>query len=96
MKKENSLMDIIKKKLVMLINSFNEFIKKTKGNLTLYIFTSILFTGAVVLSIIGNNSTYDGKIENLSYQISEFNKTTNNDDNTTLFTVAKKMTQIIK
>ena len=90
MKKENFLMDIIKKKLTMLINSFNEFIKKTKGNLTLYIFTSILFTGAVVLSIIGNNSTYDGKIENLSYQISEFNKTTNNDDNTTLFTVCQE------
>lgn len=89
MKKENFLMDNIKKKLVMLINSFNEFIKKIKGNLTLYIFTSILFTGAVVLTIIGNNSTYDGKIENLSYQISEFNKTTNNDDNTTLFTVCQ-------
>ena len=63
MKKENFLMDNIKKKLVMLINSFNEFIKKIKGNLTLYIFTSILFTGAVVLTAghSGSSGKYSGR-----------------------------------
>ncbi len=52
----------------------------------LYLFSCTLFIGSITLSITGNNYTFDGKLENLSYQVARYAK--NNEYETTIMNVS--------
>ncbi len=51
------------------------FFNKIKPFWLLYLFSSVLFIGSTILLFVGNNCTYTGKVENLSYQVSRYAKT---------------------
>ena len=50
------------------------FAKTAKTFCLLYLFSSVLFIGSAILLFVGNNCTYTGKVENLSYQVSRYAK----------------------
>lgn len=86
--------DKLQKNCVILINNIVKFKNKIfcffkKINIKrfwlLYLFSSVLFVGSTILSIAGNNYTFNGKIENFSYQVSRYAKS--NDFDTIIMNV---------
>lgn len=62
----------LKRRILIIFKNVNVFFSKAKSFWLLYLFSSLLFIGSTVLSIVGNNYTFDGKLENLSYQVARY------------------------
>lgn len=72
--KIKEIFSVIKNSFFVIIKRTKRFFCQVKHFWILYLFSSSLFIGSIVLSIVGANHTFDGKLENLSYQVARYAK----------------------
>ena len=72
--KIKEIFSVLKDWILIIFRNVKVFFSKAKAFWLLYLFSSLLFIGSTVLSIVGNNYTFDGKLENLSYQVARYAK----------------------
>ena len=72
--KIKEIFSVLKDWILIIFKGIKVFFSKVKSFWLLYLFSSLLFIGSTVLSIVGNNYTFDGKLENLSYQVARYAK----------------------
>ena len=72
--KIKEIFSVLKDWILIIFKNVKVSFSKVKSFWLLYLFSSLLFIGSTVLSIVGNNYTFDGKLENLSYQVARYAK----------------------